>query len=984
MKGLISTTLALTLFPATICGQVIGTTAPLVSQQIASGQQNMPPLPPTISLAGLLPVFAVDAEINPSWIDAANVPSKLPQYSHSGVNDTLQQVWTALRAGGFSVIRFPLDVGDPQAATRLANLCIWSKTNNVSLIPILKIAGDNAQDKSLTTAASTFVAALVSGLRNAQQLPAYTQILYYHLGDPMNHMGLHPNTTASAATQTLLGAANALRISEAQALQGSGIQATPIMVSASFDYELIRYGGIAGVPLDGTTEQNSQASLRQSLSLLSTANIEAVSVEWFPRSISTGDIDHFASLLHLLENALPGKQIILTTGFSSAFHTADQQTQFLTLTVSNLAAFRTSDAANRQFLGLVFRQAFSGPTADAKVPDGIGDPMQWNWSEKGQQLSQMWSQGAKSAELTWWLNKVQDSMGLLALQPNGSGGTNVVALPGAQVFQQISTTVAQVSQNVVPPGSVPALQSFIPPTTMPGAPQSLPPTGQFGGQTFVPSTPLPPVSSGITPTSSSYPSNLSYPAGSQAPGMNSASSAQQILFTLLQQVATQLTNSLTSKLTNAPGTGMASQYSGYPGTSPGQSNSSLALSQSPYGTANGAVPNYGPNLSNSQPPFSPVSNANATPNVPATYPALSGTPIPSYPAGSATSSSTNMSLAGSSVPPSITTLDANSQSTSWQSPNSNLSTPPITSPQVQMSVGSVLTGTINTANTPAGSAALGGPPTAATPGTTTTPAPAVPVRPGPGTAITTVIPMNASGPTASASTAASPLSQLGNTPSRPGPSGAGAAPIPATMNVPTRPGPTGSAAPAVLASGNVPLRPGPASGVTTSTPSAGLPQPISGALARPGPRNRIEGVNQGGNGALFPAAARPSDAHGFVDLSVSNADIRVVSNPPRPGQATSFAVVVHNLGTQDARGAAIVFRLVADGRQVAISQPLMFDVAAHGTYQGSWSSPTLLSMGTGSQALQVGVVVSFAGDVNPANNAAMLSFTLAPGSQPRR
>jgi hypothetical protein len=1155
MSDLKAAVIALILVPVTITGQVVGTTTPPVGQMAPSAQQIALSAPQTMSQAslsmsqsGLLPIFAVDMEFDRSWIDGSDVPSKLPQYSHSGVNDTFQQAWGVLRAGGFSTIRFPLDIGDPQATTRLSNLCLWGKTNNVSLIPILKIAGDNPQDNALAAATSAFAAAIVSRLRTAQQLTDYAQISYYEIEDAMNHAGLHPNLTPERAAQILLTAADALRKSESQALQGSGMQATPIMISASFDYELIRQNGIAGVTLDPGAVQKAQAALKEFLSPFSKANIESFNVEWFPSSISSGEVNQFPVLLRELRTAFPDKQLTLTTGFSSAFHTADQQSLFLAMTVTNLAGFRSSDGVNSHFLGPIFRQAFSGPNADNKPPEGIGDPTQWNWTEKCQQLTKMWSQGTKSEDLAWWLNKVQDNMGLLSLQPNGSGGMNVVPLPSEQVFQQISTSVAQATQSVVSQASLPVAQSFVPPATTSGILQGAAQMGQAGQQ-------YPVSPNQATPTFNATPTSLSnyvsIPAGLQAAAPNGASPSQQFLFTLLQQITTQLTTSLASKLTSSKGPGMQSQSFGYPGVSLGQSvSTSLAPSQSPIGTANNLLPNNSANplpapqvyppISNGIPttitPFQPQpgiassgttitawlspqdvsvdsttvaigqsvhitaqihnagvdlsglgvllvdpSNGSApnqgmqqgitvprsgiarvqltwtasgqssagqhvmsllvldgsntqiatvpvpmitvvagsgqdtNPNVAQTplpsnsfaappsspLPATAQTgaastspPIPSFSvtspqavaAGTTASSRNSANVAVSAVPPSTSTPGANPQLTSLQSANSNSSPASIASPQ--MGVHNVLSSPSGMATTPAATAPVGVPASSGANGATAalitvSPAPTVPVRPGPGTAVTPKAPLNANGPIRSGSTEAAAFPQAGSAPSTRGP-GAGVAALTASSdNIPTRPGPSGPAAAFSPVSG-IPPRPGPSSGATTPASTVGVHPPINSALARPGPGNRAEDNNRGGVAIAQAGAGTPVPAHGYVDLSVSIADIRVIPSPPRSGQPTSFIVVVHNLGTLDAHGASIVFKLVADGRQLAISQPLMFDVAAQGTYQGRWSFQAPLSKGTESQALQLGVVVIFAGDVNPANNGAMLSFTLAPENQLRR
>ncbi|HVH72900.1 MAG TPA: hypothetical protein VNB49_17565 [Candidatus Dormibacteraeota bacterium] len=1277
MSELKSVIFAFTLIAATITGQAAGSTAPPPGQLQASvAQQVAPPSGAAISQTGLLPVFAVDIEFDHSWVDAADVPSKSPQYGHSGVNDTFQQAWDALKVGGFNMIRFPLEVGDPQAAARLANLCIWAKANNVSLIPILKLAEDSQKVKSLAAAASAFEAAVVLRLRTAQQLTAYTQISYYQIEDTMNHAGLHPKVTTEGAAETLLSVAEALRKSESQALEGSGVQATPIMVSASFDYELIRQGAIAGVPLDASMEQKAQTTLKQFLAPFAKAvSIDALNVEWFPSSISSGDVGHFASLLRELKSSLPDKQLTLTTGFSSAFHTADQQAQFLTLAVTNLADFRTSDGVNSHFLGSIFRQAFSGPAADNKAPEGTVDPTQWNWSEKGQQLSGMWSQGTKSRELTWWLGKVQDSMGLLALEPNGSGGMNVFPLPGEQIFQQISTTVAQVSQSVATSASPSAVQSFVSPTTTPGVSQSATSVGQVGAQSFVPPGQTLPVPDATGAAYSSYPSNpntTNYSAGAPAAAQKATSPYQQLLFTLIQQVTTQLTTSLVSRLTNSMAPQMQSQYPGYPAFSPGQNMPGGAPSQNPYGTPNYTAPNYPISPPASQPAYPPVGNPGQIANAPQMYPPQPGMPTPGVatsavwlspqdvtvdsssiaigqqvhvtaqihngsadqdvfaltvqlidPANPASSSQASQS--GISVPRSSTAavqltwtaspssagqhlmslqvLDGNGTQvatvavpmimvTSGSGLDTNLSGPPslppsnsftatpsaplpanaqsglasvspaaagsaVSTPQQTVAVppqiaffgptdansaaaggliptlslqvvnpsdapmlpvqaqlfvdgtpaqvqdvGPLLpkqtrstaftgvsaiagnhsvkvvvttadgatassTSTFNVASTNAGPSATNSQPTNVQATNSIASAPAmVPPRgqvgvrsgaptvytigaaplptaasggsqevrqqtsPPPNTAVATKVDSTRTSPTkvpllgdvqvagASAPARSANPSQGAGVTAGPGPATTKVSAVPPTptssstappsTQVPTRT--VTNAPPAAASAGTIPPPPvgAPVRTITPGAATGATPPANTNVPSRPGPTGSASAANTTGTtppppvGApvrtITPVAATsptpppstprkdaisPAGAQAYVDLSVSVADIRVSPTPPRSGQPVSAVVTVRNLGTLDAHGATVVFKLVADGQQVAISQLTRFDIVAHGTYQATWSAPIPLKQGTQPQAVQLAIVVAVAGDVNPANNQATLSLTLQPENQLR-
>src|SRR5262249_3243278 len=119
--------------------------------------------------SAILPLFGIDMNFDPSWVDGSDVPSKSTQYGHNGVNAAFQKAWDKLKSAGFSTIRFKVDLRDSQAAARLANLCIWARTNNVILIPVL----------DSTAGADTLAAlppALISKLRagDGQQAGAYS------------------------------------------------------------------------------------------------------------------------------------------------------------------------------------------------------------------------------------------------------------------------------------------------------------------------------------------------------------------------------------------------------------------------------------------------------------------------------------------------------------------------------------------------------------------------------------------------------------------------------------------------------------------------------------------------------------------------------------------------------------------------------------------------------------------------------------------
>src|SRR6476646_3192443 len=166
-----------------LCRAVLGATLFLLPWGAAAQSVAVPPPPNSqaISQTGLLPMFAIDLQIDSSWVDGIGAPSQSSQFRHNGVNDTLQQIWESLSSGGFNMIRFPISVDDPQSAVRLANLCTWAKANNVTLIPILQSAATGRNDQpTLSDTLKAFVPAVVSLTRQQDSsLATYTQIGYY-------------------------------------------------------------------------------------------------------------------------------------------------------------------------------------------------------------------------------------------------------------------------------------------------------------------------------------------------------------------------------------------------------------------------------------------------------------------------------------------------------------------------------------------------------------------------------------------------------------------------------------------------------------------------------------------------------------------------------------------------------------------------------------------------------------------------------------
>jgi hypothetical protein len=134
-----------------------------------------------------------------------------------------------------------------------------------------------------------------------------------------------------------------------------------------------------------------------------------------------------------------------------------------------------------------------------------------------------------------------------------------------------------------------------------------------------------------------------------------------------------------------------------------------------------------------------------------------------------------------------------------------------------------------------------------------------------------------------------------------------------------------------------------------------------------------------GTGVSSPVKkpAQTPAKQGTIDLAISNGDLRISPGAPRAGQAIGVTASVQNLGTAPAQGASVVFRLLAGSQVVAASPPIVFNIAARGTFQANWST----AVPPGRQ-FRVVAMVSSKGDVNTANNQAALTFNVAAAPAP--
>jgi hypothetical protein len=435
--------------PVTPAPQATPDAAAAVAQQAPAASSQ------AISQTGLLPVYGVDLQLDPSWVDASQFPSQSAGFPNSGTNATLQQIWGALQPGGYNVLRIPIDVRDATgSANRAANLCAWAKANNVQLIFVMSgadpgkpIAADFANK------ASDFVKALVGLMRanNGQYLPNYSQIMALQVEQEINHSGRHGGMKEADAQQFVLAAAHAVRGAETDALNGSGLSATPLTTSLSFDFDLVSAGAIAGGTLTDAAYNQAYQAIKQSLTgLAASADLDLLVVDWYAGSIGGGGVEKAPEFLKSLLADVPGKQLVLGTGFSTAFRSADDQKRLFTTAFANLSDFRASNGTGCLFVGTIFREALNGKNANPNPPRPTlpADMSTWDWNAKAAELTAMWTKAKKSDDMKWWLTKVDNNMGLVTLQTDGSGNVAATALPAQQGMTQVASAVSAANAQI--------------------------------------------------------------------------------------------------------------------------------------------------------------------------------------------------------------------------------------------------------------------------------------------------------------------------------------------------------------------------------------------------------------------------------------------------------------------------------------------------------------------------------------------------------
>ncbi len=477
-----------------------------------------PPAAAAISESGLLPVYGMTLELDKSWVDGKKFPNPTP------VSAEFQQLYDSqIKPCGFNVLRVQFDVNDGKAeeSTRLANLCVWAQQQGLKIAPILTCGEiGKPYPKDYAARAKAFVTTVVSALKRnkSANLPAYGQIAFYQLGNPLNHPGNHGVVDPATAAESVKKAAADIRAYETTALAEAGQPPTQLMASASFDFELLKGGAIVGVELSPDTFSQAFEALKGYLAgLADSPEIGMFSIEWFPGSVTSDATDKLADVVRGLMADVQGKLLLLSTGFSTGFRSNEDQSRFYALGFANLADLRASEGVDCPFTGVIWNGAINGGDANANPPSEqtAQNISGWDMASKAAELVKMLQEGGGDPDLNWWWKKTRSNFGVLTR--NGAefgpkqahevltelqGATAQAAIESgvAETVQKIEDVQTQAAEAGVDPNAAPPVD---PNTGQAIDPNAAPPTDPNAAPPIDPNTGLP-IQPGAVPSSNPF------------------------------------------------------------------------------------------------------------------------------------------------------------------------------------------------------------------------------------------------------------------------------------------------------------------------------------------------------------------------------------------------------------------------------------------------------------------------------------------------
>ena len=411
-----------------------------------------------LAQADTLPMYGVDFNFAPAWVDGSGFPGQL---THGAVNDTFLQSWEELDDQGFNFIRVPVDIGSGTAgAIRAANLCHWARTQGVYLVPMLHAGSPDAPvGPALAGQTAKFVGDLVQTLAQAgsDSLQTYEQILMFQIGSTPDHPAFSGGQPVSAVAAHTAAAATALREAETAALSAHGLNPRPILVTGSFDAALISAGGAWQGALTDDNFNLAFARLNEFLEpIAASPSVDVIGFSWHPGSLSAGGAEQFPTLTDALLATYPGMQLLVTTGYSTAFSNTDEQRGYHSRVLQNLADYQSAAGPESLFLGMVLSDAFDHPSPSQPPSDVTGFLDDWDPSTAASGLTQLWGGGSPNPMLAWWQAETIGRMGLLAAQqPAAQEPPPATGAESAPETATGDSTTATEGESQIPPPAAP-------------------------------------------------------------------------------------------------------------------------------------------------------------------------------------------------------------------------------------------------------------------------------------------------------------------------------------------------------------------------------------------------------------------------------------------------------------------------------------------------------------------------------------------------
>ena len=385
----------------------------------ASALETVRALYPRATNLGSGLALGVTLELVDAWVDGSAFPGR----ENNGVSRIFQELWSSyLGPAGISVLRFPIDIhdGDRTQSVRLANLCLWAQGSGVRLVPVLtsgEVSDVLAED--FARQAGNFVGEL--GFRLSEndggRGGAYQQILYYQIGPALNH----PALQSVSPLQIVRRVGTEIRRAETS----HGLDAIPLLVGLSFDYELLALGAAPSGDLTDEAYGPAMGTLQRELrELAESPDVDAISVEWLPGSLSAGTPEDISRLAGSLRSAYPSHTFWISTGLSTGFNSQDDQSQFYAVVLGDLTGSASVDASGGASPGLFLREATDRLSVGSVRPPDVRAE-EFSPRALSQSLLRMWSDpraaetGSVSSTVQWWLQETDSKFGLLERSGGG-------------------------------------------------------------------------------------------------------------------------------------------------------------------------------------------------------------------------------------------------------------------------------------------------------------------------------------------------------------------------------------------------------------------------------------------------------------------------------------------------------------------------------------------------------------------------------------